>query len=114
MHPLKRRGGPGRIVRLGNSCPGSKRSLRDLSQCPQPHFPMTSIPMPKSLLVASLSLGALVCQAGQAPKKEETFDPNKPISYYKQIRPILQGTCQGCHQPAKAKGKYMMTEFAKM
>src|SRR3569623_1182431 len=70
--------------------------------------------MPKSLLIASLSLSAFALQAGQAPKKEEAFDPNKPISYYKQIRPILQGSCQGCHQPAKAKGKYLMTEFAKL
>lgn len=70
--------------------------------------------MPKSLLIASLSLSALAVYAGQAPKKEEAFDPNKPVSYYKQIRPILQGSCQGCHQPAKAKGKYLMTEFAKM
>jgi len=33
------------------------------------------------------------------------------VSYYKQIRPILQAHCQGCHQPAKAKGGYVMTEF---
>ena len=34
------------------------------------------------------------------------------VSYYKQIRPILQAHCQGCHQPAKAKGGYVMTDFA--
>ena len=33
------------------------------------------------------------------------------VSYYKQIRPILQAHCQGCHQPAKAKGGYVMTDF---
>jgi len=33
----------------------------------------------------------------------------KPISYYRQIRPILQAACHGCHQPAKAKGNYVMT-----
>ncbi|MDE2681944.1 MAG: hypothetical protein OSB29_11365, partial [Verrucomicrobiota bacterium] len=36
----------------------------------------------------------------------------KPISYFEQIRPILQANCQGCHQPAKAKGGYVMTDFA--
>ncbi|MBC8326620.1 MAG: DUF1549 domain-containing protein [Verrucomicrobia subdivision 3 bacterium] len=36
----------------------------------------------------------------------------KPVSYFDQIRPILQANCQGCHQPAKAKGGYVMTEFA--
>ena len=48
------------------------------------------------------------------PKKEEPVDPNAPISFYKQIRPILQASCTGCHQPAKAKGDYVMTDFAKM
>ena len=36
----------------------------------------------------------------------------KPVSYFSQIRPILQANCQGCHQPAKAKGGYVMTDFA--
>ena len=33
------------------------------------------------------------------------------VSYYKQIRPLFQAHCQGCHQPAKDKGGYVMTEF---
>ncbi len=49
-----------------------------------------------------------------APPKQETEDPNAPISYYKKIRPILQAQCQGCHQPAKAKGGYVMTNFARL
>lgn len=52
--------------------------------------------------------------AAGAPKKEEVFDPNAPVSYYKQIRPIFQGQCNGCHQPAKAKGDYIMTEFDRL
>ena len=35
-------------------------------------------------------------------------DPAKPVSYYKEIRPILQQHCLGCHQPAKAGGGYVM------
>ena len=34
------------------------------------------------------------------------------VSYYKDVRPVLQQHCQGCHQPAKAQGGYVMTEFA--
>jgi len=34
------------------------------------------------------------------------------VSYHKDIRPIFQASCHGCHQPAKAKGDYVMTEFA--
>lgn len=60
----------------------------------------------------------LACSASAslfaAPPKEEVFDPNKPVSYYKQIRPIFQGQCNGCHQPAKAKGDYIMTEFQRL
>ncbi|MFT5522576.1 MAG: WD40 repeat protein, partial [Pirellulaceae bacterium] len=38
----------------------------------------------------------------------------KKVSYYKDIRPILQAHCQGCHQPAKAGGDYVMTNFEQM
>jgi mono/diheme cytochrome c family protein len=44
----------------------------------------------------------------------EKDDPNAPVSYHKKIRPIFQAHCQGCHQPAKAKGGYIMTDFAKL
>lgn len=37
-----------------------------------------------------------------------------PISYFKQIRPIFQANCQGCHQPAKRGGEYVMTSFEQM
>jgi len=36
------------------------------------------------------------------------------VSYYRDVRPILQANCQGCHQPAKNKGGYVMTDFKKL
>ncbi|HWL09140.1 MAG TPA: DUF1549 domain-containing protein [Planctomicrobium sp.] len=33
------------------------------------------------------------------------------VSFHKQIRPLLQAHCQGCHQPAKASGGYVLTSF---
>lgn len=36
------------------------------------------------------------------------------VSYYRDVRPILQANCQGCHQPAKAKGGFVMTEFKRL
>jgi WD40 repeat protein/mono/diheme cytochrome c family protein len=33
------------------------------------------------------------------------------VSYYRDIRPIFQANCQGCHQPAKQGGEYVMTAF---
>jgi len=35
-----------------------------------------------------------------------------PVSYYKDIRPILQQHCNGCHQPAKPMGGYLTTSYA--
>jgi len=59
------------------------------------------------LAVAGLALGA------QEKKKEAAHAAIK-ISYDKQVRPILQAHCFGCHQPAKAKGSYIMTSFDKL
>jgi len=49
--------------------------------------------------------------AAAPPAKQEPVDPDAPVSYWKQIRPIFQAQCQGCHQPAKSKGGYVMTGF---
>jgi len=57
---------------------------------------------------------AVAVSAAAPPKKQEVEDPNAPISYYKKVRPVFQANCQGCHQPAKAKGGYVMTDFARM
>lgn len=36
------------------------------------------------------------------------------VSFYTQVRPIFQVHCVGCHQPAKAKGGYVMTDFKRL
>ena len=36
---------------------------------------------------------------------------DKPVSFHKDLRPLFQANCNGCHQPAKAKGKLVMTTF---
>lgn len=36
---------------------------------------------------------------------------SQPVSYYRQIRPIMQRYCSGCHQPAKAGGKLSLTSY---
>src|SRR5580704_14480668 len=60
-------------------------------------------------LFASLILSSSLASAADAPAGAPAA-----ISYYKQVRPIFQANCQGCHQPAKASGKYVMTDFAKL
>lgn len=58
------------------------------------------------LLLVSLLIiipGELVSLQGKTPE---------PVSYYKQIRPILQQSCQGCHQPAEPNGGLIVTSYA--
>src|SRR5262245_2012329 len=60
-----------------------------------------------------IALGLGLCAAAADASKKDA-PATGPVSYFKQIRPIFQANCQGCHQPAKAKGQYVMTDFAKM
>jgi WD40 repeat protein/mono/diheme cytochrome c family protein len=48
---------------------------------------------------------------GAEPPASKTPEPTK-VSYYRDIRRILQQNCQGCHQPAKPMGGYVMTSPA--
>ncbi len=52
-------------------------------------------------------IGMSVAEASRA----EEPPSSGPVSYYEQVRPILQAKCQGCHQPAKANGRFVMTDF---
>lgn len=53
----------------------------------------------------------LLASASAAPSSDA---PGEKVSFYKKIRPILQAKCHGCHQPAKAKGDYVMTSFDRL
>jgi len=45
---------------------------------------------------------------------EDEAQADTAVSFYQQIRPIFQANCHGCHQPAKASGGYVMTDFEKL
>lgn len=67
----------------------------------------------KVLMPALLLMWHSALFAAQPPaetKKEDKL-PDK-ISYYRDVRPIFQQNCQGCHQPAKAQGGYVMTGYS--
>ena len=53
-----------------------------------------------------LSAGLLVADDNKA----DAAAPPVKISYYRDIRPIFQTNCHGCHQPAKQGGEYVMTD----
>src|SRR6476660_3238424 len=42
------------------------------------------------------------------PQLAVADEPAK-VSYYKEVRPIFQQHCNGCHQPAKPMGGFIMT-----
>jgi len=64
-------------------------------------------------VIARLVLGLLFGCVWAVPSSAADPAPAAPgpISYHKQIRPIFQANCQGCHQPAKKGGEYVMTVF---
>ncbi len=67
-----------------------------------------------SLVTMALSVGlfpATAFASADTPPAKPGNATSDKISYYKQVRPILQAQCQGCHQPAKAGGGYVMTRF---
>ena len=54
----------------------------------------------------------IVASATDIKAEEPAASEATAVSYYTQIRPIFQAHCQGCHQPAKQGGEYVMTTFA--
>jgi WD40 repeat protein len=61
-------------------------------------------------LIACATLFLLAAPvSAEEPKKDAAAGP---ISYFKHVLPILREHCHGCHQPAIAKGRYVMTDFA--
>ena len=64
---------------------------------------------------ARVSLGVCALVVSFAPAAARAADAaDAKVSFHKQIRPIFQAQCQGCHQPAKQGGGYDMTNFAKL
>ena len=65
-------------------------------------------------LLASLALvfcGLQAMAIGADEPDKSAGDIDRKISYYTDIRPLFQTHCQGCHQPAKKGGDYVMTDF---
>jgi WD40 repeat protein/mono/diheme cytochrome c family protein len=74
---------------------------------PCPVFPMNT-PLARTVFAGSLGLLAGLAAVATAAAN----DDRPPVSFFRDVRPILQANCQGCHQPAKAEGGYVMTSLA--
>ena len=66
--------------------------------------------MPRLAVFAGLLIALLTFPVNAEDKSEGEAD--KPVSFYRQVRPILQRHCVGCHQPAKPGGKLLLTTYA--
>jgi mono/diheme cytochrome c family protein len=54
----------------------------------------------------------LACFATIPVSARAGADEPAKVSYYKDVRPIFQQHCNGCHQPAKPQGGFVMTSHA--
>ena len=90
-------------------------SLENLGMRPTIIFSIRAPParIPEMKRLSSLLL--LSCLS-ISPAFAETKPDALPetVSYYEHIRPVLQAKCQGCHQPAKSKSGYIMTDVASL
>ncbi len=64
-------------------------------------------------LLAALSTASLLSMTELARADEPAAEVRK-VSYAREIEPLFRTHCQGCHQPAKPQGEYVMTDFAKL
>jgi len=56
----------------------------------------------------------IFCAAVWSDEPPKDKDVPEEVSYYRQVRPIFQQHCQGCHQPAKDQGGFIMTDYASL
>src|SRR5260370_451245 len=63
-------------------------------------------------IFAALVIFAASANARAEDAKLAATVPPAKVSYFRDVRPVLQEHCQGCHQPAKRSGDYVMTPFA--
>jgi WD40 repeat protein/mono/diheme cytochrome c family protein len=60
------------------------------------------------LLLAALAAGP----APAAPPEPAGQQKSAQVSYFRDVRPVIVQHCQGCHQPAKPMGGFVMTTHA--
>ena len=87
-----------------------RRALRVAASADVAHFQA----MNRKSLLTGLGVLAFAVAGTLAAPADKKAAPVKKVSYYKDVRPIFQANCQGCHQPAKSRGGYVMTDFKLM
>jgi WD40 repeat protein len=65
-------------------------------------------------VLACIPVACLTAVARGEENPNPAAEASQPVSFYRDVRPILQANCQGCHQPAKPSGAYVMTDFDRL
>src|SRR5205085_3318061 len=65
----------------------------------------------KLMLRRAFACVLVVAIGSLAIAEDAKKEADGPVSFTRQIQPILRMHCQGCHQPAKKGGEYVMTSF---
>ena len=92
---------PGRAIALSSKDGAPRRNHDHQRASSTGWYTAFTVPLLGALVASSVSLRAEIKPTGK-------------VSYYRDVRPILQANCQGCHQAAKAKGGYVMTDFKRL
>src|SRR5438874_715304 len=92
----------------------AKSPTRQACGCPPGlhFFRIVEVAMNMGRALLTVLLLAPSAVANAAEPAGETQAESAAVSYYREIRPLLVQNCQGCHQPAKASGGYVMTSHA--
>ena len=67
--------------------------------------------MPRSRAALPLLIASLLAPAALGGEAEPN-EPDATVSYARDVLPVIRAKCQGCHQPAKSQGGYLMTDAA--
>jgi WD40 repeat protein/mono/diheme cytochrome c family protein len=71
-----------------------------------------ALPVCRRTYLAAIGFAIIGLTSQEAPAVDQKpAKPTGPVSYYRQVRPILQRSCSGCHQPAKRGGKLLLTSY---
>lgn len=70
--------------------------------------------MPTGRVFLAALVAALSVVPAFAQDSAEDAAPAEPVSFYRQVRPILQRQCAGCHQAAKKGGGLVLTGYAEL
>ena len=76
--------------------------------------PRPSLPVPTMIEARYRFLAIIVLLGGSSAGLAQDKPTDDEVSFYRQVRPMLQRRCSGCHSPAKKGGDLILTSFEEL